>query len=204
MAVKFKYKKSLYTKQGIKDSGIWKQEQLKDEVNRLARYKNARLERLQDRFPRSRILKETDKAKSWSELLDEHGNPNMTQVSAELNSSYRFLKSDTTTVKKFERQLDKSIRSFNKLLKTDAFNRENVWDLFDFLDDYRTMYQVQEIPDSDRVLNAFEEAVINKGMSAESLLENIDTWKKHYEDLRKIDKIKSDRPISSEEYESLL
>lgn len=182
MAVNFKYKKSLYTKQAIKDSGILTTDQMEAEYTRLARYKNARIDRLKSRYERAQILKETDKAPEWKDLLDKNGNVNMTKLSYEMSDAYRFLKKNITTVKGFSKQLRKSINSFNDLFnppntkkkdRYEPFNESNIWDLYDFLDDYRHKYNVQKIPDSDEIIDIFNEGVVKQTIDIESLKQDL-------------------------------
>lgn len=210
MAVNFKYKKSLYTKQGIKDSGIWKQEQLKNETNRLSRLYNARIERLQARYPRLKMFKGDDgfpfgiqKAPNWEQMLDKNGNPNMTKVSYELNTMYRFLKRNDTTITGMSKRIKKSIKSFNKLLDGNPINEENIWDLYDFLDDYRTKFNTQIIPNSDQVIDIFAESE-RLSIDTESLLKDIEYWQEHYEEMKDLTPIDSQRNSSSEDYKALL
>lgn len=206
MAVNFKYKKSLYTKQAIKDSGIMSQEEMRDEYSRLARYKNARIERLKSAFPRAELLKEVDKAPKWSELLDKNGNPNMTKLSYEMSDAYRFLKRKNTTVTGYSRQLNKAIKSFNKLFPEDEnpINKSNIFDLFDFLDDYRTRHNTQKIPDSDQIIDIFAQNTETLKMDWESLKEDIDYWREHYNDMDMLEPIESENPVSSSEYREQL
>ena len=205
MAVRFKYKKTLYTKQAIKDSGIMSQEQLRDEYSRLARLKNSRLTRLERAFPRADILKESDRAPKWGELLDKNGNPNMTKLSNEMSQAYKFLTKDTTTVSGYRRQLKRSIKSFNKLFDKGEkpINEENIFDLYDFLEDYRQRSNSQRIPDSDRVIDIFAEAE-RLNISSESLKENVNYWREHYSEMKNLDPINSDNPVSSNAYKELL
>lgn len=206
MAVKFKYKKSLYTKQAIKDSGIMTQDEMREEYIRLARYKNARIERLQNRFPRADILKNEDKALSWKEILDKNGRPNMTKLSYEMSSAYRFLNRKNTTITGYTRQLKKAMNSFNKLFPEDEnpINENNIFDLFDFLDDYRTRHNTQKIPDSDQIIDIFAQNVEVLNMDWESLKADIDYWREHYDDMYMLKPIESDKPVSSSEYREQL
>lgn len=213
MAVQFKYKKSLYTKQAIKDSGILTTDQMEAEYKRLARYKNARIDRLESKYPRAEILKETDRAPKWGELLDKNGNVNMTKLSYEMNDAYRFLKKNITTVKGFSKQLKKSINSFNNLFndsdtkkkdRYEPFNESNIWDLFDFLDDYRNKYNVQKIPDSDQLIDIVNEGSVRQEIDIESLKQDLfnylDTNKsgnvsKYLNELKN-----NERPFGAEDY----
>lgn len=213
MAVQFKYKKSLYTKQAIKDSGILTTDQMEAEYSRLARYKNARIDRLKSRYERAEILKETDYAPKWKDLLDKNGNVNMTKLSYEMSDAYRFLKKDITTVKGFSRQLKRSINSFNDLFnppntkkkdRYEPFNESNIWDLYDFLDDYRNKYDVQKIPDSDQVIDIFNEGTEKQTIKIESLKQDLfnyldtnkeGTVQKYLNELKN-----KERPFSADDY----
>lgn len=210
MAVRFKYKKSLYTKQGIKDSGVWRQEDLKEEYTRLARLKNSRITRIRERFPRAKMNRGTDTnpfgvdyAPKWKDMLDKNGNPNMTKVSYELNDAYRFLKRNDTTITGMSKRVRKSIKSFNKILDGNPINEENIWDLFDFLDDYRTKYNTQIIPNSDQVIDIFAESE-RLNIDTQSLLKDIDFWREHYNDMKDFEPIENGNPVSSDEYREKL
>lgn len=208
MAIKFPYKKSLYTKQAIKDSGILSTEELEAEYSRLARLRNARITRLEKKFPNMDI--EYERAPKLSSLVDEEGNLKMSQFSSALSETYKFLNKKTTTVTGYRRQLERSIKSFNKMFDSDIINEENIQDLYDFLEDYRNKYNVQKIPDSDRLLDIYGES-LRIGMSGESLLKNIEYWESHNKDLSKIYKeMKAIEPytegeeLDSEKYLDLL
>ena len=201
MAIKFAYKKSLYTKQAIKDSGILSTEQLESEYSRLARLRNARITRLEKKFPNMDI--EYERAPKLSSLVDEEGNLKMTQFSSALSETYKFLNKKTTTVTGFRRQVERSIKSFNKMFDSDIINEENIQDLYDFLEDYRNKYNVQKIPDSDRLLDTYAEAV-RLNIDPQSLLKDIDYWKSHYNEMKNLDAMDSDEPVDSSEYAELL
>ena len=201
MAIKFPYKKSLYTKQAIKDSGILSTEELEAEYSRLARLRNARITRLEKKFPNMDI--EYERAPKLSSLVDEEGNLKMSQFSSALSESYKFLNKKTTTVTGFRRQVERSIKSFNKMFDSDIINEENIQDLYDFLEDYRNKYNVQKIPDSDRLLDTYAEAV-RLNIDPQSLLKDIDYWKSHYNEMKNLDAMDSDEPVDSSEYAELL
>ena len=201
MAIKFAYKKSLYTKQAIKDSGILSTEQLESEYSRLARLRNARITRLEKKFPNMDI--EYERAPKLSSLVDEEGNLKMTQFSSALSETYKFLNKKTTTVTGFRKQVERSIKSFNKMFDSDIINEENIQDLYDFLEDYRNKYNVQKIPDSDRLLDTYAEAV-RLNIDPQSLLKDIDYWKSHYNEMKNLDAMDSDEPVDSSEYAELL
>ena len=201
MAIKFPYKKSLYTKQAIKDSGILSTEELEAEYSRLARLRNARITRLEKKFPNMDI--EYERAPKLSSLVDEEGNLKMSQFSSALSESYKFLNKKTTTVTGFRRQVERSIKSFNKMFDSDIINEENIQDLYDFLEDYRNKYNVQKIPDSDRLLDTYAEAV-RLNIDPQSLLKDIDYWKSHYNEMKSLDAMDSDEPVDSSEYAELL
>lgn len=201
MAIKFPYKKSLYTKQAIKDSGILSTEQLESEYSRLARLRNARITRLEKKFPNMDI--EYERAPKLSSLVDEEGNLKMSQFSSALSETYKFLNKKTTTVTGFRRQVERSIKSFNKMFDSDIINEDNIQDLYDFLEDYRNKYNVQKIPDSDRLLDTYAEAV-RLNIDPQSLLKDIDYWKSHYNEMKNLDPMDSDEPVDSSEYAELL
>lgn len=201
MAIKFPYKKNLYTKQAIKDSGILSTEQLESEYSRLARLRNARITRLEKKFPNMDI--EYERAPKLSSLVDEEGNLKMNQFSSALSETYKFLNKKTTTVTGYRRQVERSIKSFNKMFDSDIINEDNIQDLYDFLEDYRNKYNVQKIPDSDRLLDTYAEAV-RLNIDPQSLLKDIDYWKSHYNEMKNLDAIDSDEPVDSSEYAELL
>lgn len=201
MAINFAYKKSLYTKQAIKDSGILSTEQLESEYSRLARLRNARITRLDKKFPNMDI--EYERAPKLSSLVDEEGNLKMSQFSSALSETYKFLNKKTTTVTGFRKQVERSIKSFNKMFDSDIINEENIQDLYDFLEDYRNKYNVQKIPDSDRLLDTYAEAV-RLNIDPQSLLKDIDYWKSHYNEMKNLDAMDSDEPVDSSEYAELL
>lgn len=203
MAVNFKYKKSLYTKQAIKDSGIMSQEEMRDEYSRLARLKNARITRLKTAFPEAEVLQEVDRAPKWKDLLDKNGNPNMTKLSYEMSDAYRFLNKRTTTVTGYRGQVAKSIKSFNKLFPDNPINEDNIHELYGFLKDYRQKYNVQKIPDSEEVIDVFAEAE-RLGMDSKTLLKDIEYWKEHYDEMTELEPIESENPVSSSEYKKQL
>lgn len=201
MAINFPYKKSLYTKQAIKDSGILSTEQLEAEYRRLARFRNARITRLEKNFPNMKI--EYERAPKLSSLVDEEGNLKMSQFSSALSETYKFLNKKTTTVTGYRRQVKRSIKSFNKMFDSDIINEDNIQDLYDFLEDYRNKYNVQKIPDSDRLLDTYAEAV-RLNIDPQGLLKDIDYWKSHYNEMKNLDAIDSDEPVDSSEYAELL
>lgn len=201
MAIKFPYKKSLYTKQAIKDSGILSTEELESEYSRLTRLRNARITRLEKKFPNMNI--EYERAPKLSSLVDKEGNLKMTQFSSALSETYKFLNKKTTTVTGFRRQVERSIKSFNKMFDSDIINEDNIQDLYDFLEDYRNKYNVQKIPDSDRLLDTYAEAV-RLNIDPQSLLKDIDYWKSHYNEMKNLDAMDSDEPVDSSEYAELL
>lgn len=208
MAINFPYKKSLYTKQAIKDSGILSTEQLEAEYSRLSRLRNARITRLEKNFPNMKI--EYERAPKLSSLVDEEGNLKMSQFSSALSETYKFLNKKTTTVTGYRRQVKRSIKSFNKMFDKDIINEDNIQALYDFLEDYRNKYNVQKIPDSDRLLDVYGES-LRIGMSGESLLKNIENWESQGKDLSKIYKeMKALQPytegeaLDSEKYLELL
>lgn len=201
MAIKFPYKKSLYTKQAIKDSGILSTEQLEAEYSRLSRLRNARITRLEKNFPNMKI--EYERAPKLSSLVDEEGNLKMGQFSSALSETYKFLNKKTTTVTGYRRQVKRSIKSFNKMFDKDIINEDNIQALYDFLEDYRNKYNVQKIPDSDRLLDTYAEAV-RLNIDPKSLLKDIDYWKSHYNEMKSLDAMDSDEPVDSSEYAELL
>lgn len=201
MAINFPYKKSLYTKQAIKDSGILSTEQLEAEYSRLSRLRNARITRLEKNFPNMKI--EYERAPKLSSLVDEEGNLKMSQFSSALSETYKFLNKKTTTVTGYRRQVRRSIKSFNKMFDKDIINEDNIQALYDFLEDYRNKYNVQKIPDSDRLLDTYAEAV-RLNIDPQSLLKDIDYWKSHYNEMKNLDAMDSDEPVDSSEYAELL
>ena len=205
MAVKFKYKKSLYTAQGIKNSGIETQKEFAKEFDRLARYTNARIDRLKAKYPRAEMLKNVDRSPMWKDIVDERGIPNMTKAAYSMSSNYRFLNKDVSTIKGYEHQLKTSIKSFNKLFPEgeNPINMGNIFDLYDFLDDYRQKYNVQKIPDSDEVIDIYVEAE-RLGMDSKALLKDIDYWKEHYDEMTELEPIESENPVNSSVYKQKL
>lgn len=201
MAINFPYKKSLYTKQAIKDSGILSTEQLEAEYSRLSRLRNARITRLEKKFPNMDIKYE--RAPKLSSLVDEEGNLKMSQFSSALSETYKFLNRKTTTVTGFRRQVERSIKSFNKLFDKDIINEENIQDLYDFLEDYRNKYNVQKIPDSDRLLDTYAES-IRLNIDPKSLLKDIEYWKSHYNEMKNLEPMDSEEPVDSSKYAELL
>lgn len=176
-----------YTKHAIK-SGAFSTEELIGEYNRLRRIKNKRLQAIGERFPRAQMTKEVSQAPPIGDLVDESGQLDMNKLSSEMQEAYKFNKRKDTTVTGYSKRIKKTIKSFNKLFPKgmNPINEENVWDLFDFLEDYRTKYNTQKILDSDRVIDVWETAYNTLNMDIGSLLKNIDYWRRHYEDMKKL------------------
>ena len=130
-------------------------------------------------------------------FLDEKGNiADMSGFSSSMASSYKFLRRNYTTIKGFEKQLRNAINSFNILYygkdeetgrpKGRYFNKNNIFDLFDFLKDYRDKNKNQVQLDSDQLTDTFVGGdMVN--MALDSLLENIDYWSEHADDLKLIE-----------------
>lgn len=202
MAIKFAFKKNLYNRQIIKDSGVVSTSQYLSEYSRLSRLMNARITRLEKKFPNMDIGYE--RPEKLANLVDENGDiRSMGAFASELSNIYKFLNKKTTTVTGFRRQVERSIKSFNKMFDSDIINEDNIQDLYDFLEDYRNKYNVQKIPDSDRLLDTYAEAV-RLNIDPQSLLKDIDYWKSHYNEMKSLDAMDSDEPVDSSEYAELL
>ena len=197
MAVKFKVRREYQTKQAIKEGGHLGTEDLVKEYSRLGRLTNARIDRLKAKYPRAESLREMEKIPDVKNFLDEKGNiADMSGFSSSMASSYKFLRRNYTTIKGFEKQLRNAINSFNILYygkdeetgrpKGRYFNKNNIFDLFDFLKDYRDKNKNQVQLDSDQLTDTFVGGdMVN--MALDSLLENIDYWSEHADDLKLIE-----------------
>lgn len=209
MAVRLKYKPQLYTKQGVKDSGFWTTEEILDEANRLGRLKNRRIERVEKLYGK-RATEDWDRAVDVTELVDERGQLDMSKVANEVVSSVKFLQRKTTTVTGYKRALKRFMRTANELLSEDkkhpkkVITEGNVIDFAGFLKDYRDLYNIQKIPDSDRVFDMYEEAV-RVGWDSEDLIESIKSWDKEKKTTKEmLDTLKRmPSKSSSEDYEEL-
>lgn len=202
---------SYYTKQVIKDGGVWDEEEFGKEYLYLSKRVNRALAILERKYPRAETLTEQERMPSLSSLY-KNGQLDWTEASNIVSQSYRFLKSDISTIKGFEKQLSRAIRSFNyRLREIDpktgkevvhrVFNKSNVWDLFDFLKDYRQKYKEQKIPASDQVIDAYYSAVQNN-ISKENLLNNIESYKEQVNRYGEIRAMLED-DTSSDVYSSL-
>ena len=205
------YPEEYYTKQVIKDSNVWTQDEFKKEYIYLSKRVNRALNNIERKYPRADTLTEQERMPRYSTLL-KNGELDISKASSIMSEGHKFLTHEISTIKGFEKVLKNSINSFNDLFKyldkekgiyvtPEIFNKENVWDLFDFLKDYRHKYDVQEIPDSDQVVDAYYSAV-QRGMSMENLLKNIDNYKKQ---VNMYGEIREEIPngTSSDAYESL-
>lgn len=212
MAVTFKYKPNWYQKQVVKDSGVMTTEELIAESKRMDRYLQARYRRLESRYPRA--TKHWEKPEVTGEFVDEQGNiTDMSKFSSAYTEKYRQLKRKTTTVKGYTKSLRRSIRTFNELLSEDKkhptkiFNEENIFDLFDFLEDYRNTHSNQKTLDSERIVDMMSEA-IRLDMDVETLLKNISSWEeKNWTNQQMLDELRKWEPedvASSTDYEELL
>ena len=212
MAVKFKVGRQYQTKQAIKEGGHLGTEDLIKEYSRLGRLTNARISRLEKKYPRADVLEDMERIPNVKEFLDDKGNiVDWSGFSSAMSSEYRFLRKNTTTIKGFEKQLKRSIDTFNGLYfgrdeETGRplgkyFNKENIFDLYDFLKDYRDMNDIQKIPDSDRFTDAYVEGV-RLNMSFDSLLKDIDFWQEHLGEMRSLEP--SDEVVDSAYYKAQL
>lgn len=213
MAFKFKYPEEYYTKQAIKDSDLFTEKQLRQEYERLAKEKNRRLEGLERNYKRSKLLTETDKAPDFDSFR-KRGKLDMSALSSEMNDAYKFIKDETTTLKGFRQQLKRSKDSFNALFsekddegnvikESRIFTYKNIWDLYDFLDEYAQMNKEQVMPKSEEVIDIYVEAR-RLNMDLKSLAKNMNYWKEHYQEMQNLEPIESTRPVSSDDYKKLI
>lgn len=212
--MKYKYDdKDLYRKQILKeDKDYWSDRDLLKEATKLANEKNRRLDRLERNFSRSQILKENTKSPSPESFI-KNGKLDRSAISSQITEDYRFVKNPATTMKGFRKQLASSVRSFNEKLRYQnedgdwvtprAITSKNVWELYDFLDEYREYWKNQEIPASDEVIDIYVEAR-RLNMDTKSLIKNIDFWRQHKEKMEEFTPVKSGKPVPSSEYEKLL
>ena len=212
MAVKFKVSRQYQTKQAIKEGGRLGTEDLIKEYSRLGRLTNARIDRLEKRYPRAVSLEDMERIPNINEFLDDKGNIiDWSGFSSAMASEYKFLRKNTTTIKGFEKQLKSSINTFNGLLfgtdektgkpKGTYFNKENIFDLYDFLKDYRQKYKVQKIPNSDQVVDVYAES-IRLNINLDSLLEDMDFWEKNFDKMQKLEPEDSGKMVNSAFYKS--
>ena len=189
-----------FTKQAIKE-GSFSSEELKEQYTRFARIKNARITRLEKAYSRAEVLEGVNRAPKYKELLTESGEVDISRLSSELAESYKFDKRETTTVTGYRRQVKRSIKSFNKLFDEDIINEENIFDLYDFLKDYRNKNNVQKIPDSDRLLDVYAES-IRLRISPKSLLKDIDYWQEHLSEMEDLEPAEDGDMVNSSYYRS--
>lgn len=205
--------KELYRKQILKeDKDLWSDKDLVKEAVKQSNEMNRRLARIEKNYPRSDLIKTYKKQPDPSDYVKD-GKVDRSAVSNILAEAYRFNKNPTTTMKGFRKQLSASVKSFNKQmqelddegnLKTPRiFTSKNIWDLYDFLDDYREYWKNQEIPASDEVVDIFVQAK-RLNMKMDSVIENMNTWRKNKEKMKDFTPIESDKPVPSSEYEKLL
>lgn len=205
----FRFKENEYKKQIIKDGGTRTPEEHLQETKRLLKAEKNRFYRVEKAFGK-RATKYWDKPANISDIVDRRGNIDMSKLSSAETEAYRFLKRSTSTVSGYRKQMQASIDTFNNLLSEDKenpvhiINEKNIFDLYDFLEDYRNKNNIQKIPDSDRVIDIFAESVKNE-MSLEALQANMDAWDKQgltneeiLEELRNMQ-----NGDSSDEYEEL-
>lgn len=172
--------------------------EIRAEYSRLRSIANKRLNRLQEqnlgmtartgyRFPTIRQVQESSKATVASELAD---------VS-------RFLRDERTTVsgeKKFlndfkEMMIDKGYADLVESL-------DEIYKTIEFLEDFRDLHKDKILPSGD-ALDALQEAE-RLNMPKEKLLDNIDIFVSHIEDLRNVQPSKGGRSFSSSRIDSLL
>ena len=205
------YPEDYYTKQVIKDSGVWNESDFSKEYLYLSRRVNRAIANLERKYPRADTLTEQDRMPSLKSLY-KNGELDWTRASNEMSAGFKFLRSEISTIKGFEKQLSLAIRSFNETLKEKdpktgkyvvhrVFNKENVWDLFDFLKDYRKKYQEQKIPSSNQVIDAYYSSIKNN-ISKENLLNNIESYKLQVARYGEIRMVLED-DTSSDVYESI-
>lgn len=207
------YPEEYFAKMNIKDEDLWSDKALEKEYKRQAKEFNKRLDRIEKNYPRAQTLKEHDRAPEFEEF--KHGKGiDRSGISSQLNEMYKFNKSDTTLMKGFRQQLRRSIESFNRTFSPKdeegniirsrrPFNSKNIWDLYDFLDEYAEMNKEQIMPKSDEVVDIFVEAR-RLNMDFKSLAKNMNYWKDHFQEMQELEPVRSDRPIPSSEYEKLL
>lgn len=213
MAVKPLYEKEFYHTQVIKDTDQPLNKQIEEYI-RLSKEKNRRLDNIEKHFGRSKLLTENSKAPDVTSFYDKNGNFDKSSFAKEFNATYKFVSHPWTSMKGFRTQLSESIKSLNKLFQyydkkqgrtvtPRIFTKKNVWNLYDFLDEYYQSHKEQKIPASDEVVDIYVEAV-RLNMDLDSLSKNMDYWKTHYEEMKNLKPIESSTPISSNEYEELL
>ena len=176
----FKFKDYEYRKQIVKDGGTRSPEEYLAETRKLLKASKNRIYRVEKAFGK-RATKYWDKPANISDIVDRRGNIDMSKLSSATTEAYRFLKRGTSTVSGYRKQMQESIDTFNYLLSEDKdnpvhiINEQNIFDLYDFLEDYRNKNNIQKIPDSDRVIDIFATAV-KKEMTLEALQKNMAQW----------------------------
>lgn len=210
------YPKEYYTTQALKDSdtmgGLGSKIQ---EYKRFQKEMNRRMDILRKNYgDRPSFVKDYEKAPDVSTFIDKNGKFNESDFAKTFNSTYKYVMNPWTEYRGFVHQLKESKASLNRLFKYKSkrtgkevipkiFTNKNIWDLYDFLDEYYQNHKEQKIPASDEIVDIYVEAV-RLNMNLKSLAENMDYWKNHYEDMQKLTPIESTRPVSSSEYEKLL
>lgn len=207
------FPEEFFAKMNIKDKDLWSDKTLEKEYNRQAKEYNKRLSRIEKNYPRAKTLEEHEKAPSFEEFKKGE-ELDRTSLSSQLNEMYKFNKTDSTLMKGFRKQLKLSIASFNRTFSPKdeegnvvesrrPFNSKNIWDLYDFLDEYSEMNKEQIMPKSEEVVDIFVEAR-RLNMDLKSLAKNMNYWKDHFQEMQELEPVRSDSPVPSSEYEKLL
>ena len=212
--MKYKYDdKDLYRKQILKeDTDLWSDKDLLKEAVKQANEMNRRLSRIEKNFPRSEIVKNTKRQPDPNDYVKD-GKVDRSALSNILNEAYRFNKNPTTLMKGFRKQLASSVKNFNAKLRYQneegewvtprTITSKNVWDLYDFLDEYREYWKNQEIPASDEVVDIFVESR-RLHMAQSSLIRNMNFWRQHRDEMEELTPVKGSQPIPSSIYENML
>lgn len=203
-----------YTKLVIKDTASWKPDELEKEFNRLAKETNRRLERLEKNFPRSEIVKNTEKSPMFDEFVKRGGRIDRNALSSQMSANAKFVDNPLTTVAGFKKQISASVLRFNKMFARKdpvtgreiiprKFTSKNIFNLFDFLEDVRERFKNQILPSSDELVDIFVEGK-RLNMNMDDLAEKADFWAEHYEEMQELKVIRRRKPVSSEMYEKNL
>lgn len=201
--MKFAKGEEYYKKTVLKDRSSWTADELVKEADRLSKEANKRLERLEKYFPRSKVVQKREKSLPGESFVSKGGRIDRNAISSQIVEDYRFLNSPTSTLTGFRKQLSQSIRHFNEKLEGRPFTKKNIWDYYDFLEDLRERYKNQVLPSSDEVADIYTEAV-RLNIDRKDLAKNMDFWAEHYNDMTKLEVIRSDKPVSSSKYEELI
>ena len=190
-----------YTKQAIKEGTIT--EEMEKEYSARARTLNARITRLEKAFPRADVLEDVQRAPKLSELKTETGELDISKFSSAYSDVYKYLNRESTKVTGYRRQMKLSIETFNSKLDKPVINEENIFDLYDFLKDYRQKFNVQKIPNSDQVIDVYAES-IRLNIDPESLLRDMEFWESHFDEMQDLEPEDNGEMVNSAFYKDLI